>query len=157
LQGEQTSPRRYVALARLMLEDLKGLQDDTLDHIARRMEDIRRRLDLGRAGPKVRSEEDGVVQSLDKLIKKLEDEQQEANGSPSSIRSSSPAKESQIIGGKGPGDVEKKKIGSGSGWGDLPPKEREAALQDVGRDLPSHYREVIEQYFRRLAGEESTK
>jgi hypothetical protein len=66
-------------------------------------------------------------------------------------------KDSQIMGGKGPGEVEKKNIGSGSGWGDLPPKEREAALQDVGRDLPSHYREVIEQYFRRLAEEGSEK
>jgi hypothetical protein len=157
LQGEQTSPRRYVALARLMLEDLKGLQDDTLDHIARRMEDIRRRLDLGRAGPKVRTEEDGVVESLDKMIKKLEDQQEDESGSANSIRSTSPAKESQIMGGKGPGDVEKKNIGAGSGWGDLPPKEREAALQDVGRDLPSHYRDVIEQYFRRLAEEGSEK
>ena len=80
LQGAEASPRRYVALARLMQEDLKGLEDDTLDHIARRMDDIRRRLDLGRAGPKVRKEEDGVIESLDKLIKKLEDQQQEQAG-----------------------------------------------------------------------------
>ncbi len=160
LQGEQTSPRRYTALARLMLEDLKGLQEDTLDHIARRMEDIRRRLDLGRAGPKVRTEEDGVIESLDKMIKKMEDQQQQqdaAAGGANSIRSSSPAQRSQLIGGKGPGEVEKKNIGSGSGWGDLPPKEREAAMQDVARDLPSHYRDVIEQYFRRLAAEGSEK
>ena len=76
LQGEEHSPRRYVALARLMQDDLSGLQTDTLDHIARRMGDIRRRLDLGRAGPKVRQEEDGVIKSLDKLIKKLEEEQE---------------------------------------------------------------------------------
>ena len=154
LGGAEASPRRYVAMARLMQDDLKGLQDDTLDHIARRMDDIRRRLDLGRAGPKVRKEEEGVIQSLDKIIKKLEDQQQQqADADVNSIRSSSPAPDSRLLGGKGPGEVAKKNIGSGSGWGDLPPKEREEAMQQIGRDFPSHYRDVIEQYFRRLAAE----
>lgn len=156
LQGSEASPKRYVALARLMQDDLKGLQDDTLDHIARRMEDIRRRLDLGRAGPKVRTVEDGVIESLDKIIKKMEDQQQEqSGGAGNAIRSSSPAPDSRILGGKGPGEVTKKNIGSESGWGDLPPKEREEAMQQIGRDFPSHYRDVIEQYFRRMAAEGS--
>jgi hypothetical protein len=59
------------------------------------------------------------------------------------------------MGGRGPGNVTKKDIGSGSGWGNLPPKEREEAMQQIGRDFPSHYRDVIEQYFRRLAAEGS--
>jgi hypothetical protein len=156
LQGAERSPQRYVALARLMQEDLKGLQDDTLDHIARRMGDIRRRLDLGRAGSKVRKEQDGVIKSLDKMIKKIEDQQQQQAGAASAIQPSSPAQESQIIGGKGPGEVTRKNVGSESGWGNLPPKEREQAMQQIGRDFPSHYRDVIEQYFRRLAAEGAT-
>ncbi len=160
LQGSEASPRRYIALARLMQEDLKGLQEDTLDHIARRMEDIRRRLDLGRAGPKVRKVEDGVIESLDKMIKKIEDQQQQqqqAEGSADSIQSNNPANDSTPMGGKGRGDVTKKNIGSGSGWGDLPPKEREEALQQIGRELPAHYRDAIEQYFRRMAAESGKK
>jgi hypothetical protein len=157
LEGAETSPRRYIALARLMQDDLKGLKDDTLDHIARRMDDIRRRLDLGRAGPKVRKEEDGVVQSLDKMIKKLEDQQKEkqAGDGSGNIQSSSPAPDSKIMGGQGPGEVAKKNIGAGSGWGDMPPKQREEAMQQIGRDFPSHYRDAVEQYFRRMASEES--
>ena len=46
-------------------------------------------------------------------------------------------------------------VGSEAGWGNLPEKDREKALQDIGRDFPSHYREVIEEYFRRLAAEQS--
>ena len=158
LGGAEASPRRYVALARLMQEDLKGLEEDSLDQIARRMGDIRRRLDLGRAGPKVRSQEEGVIKSLDKIIKKLEEqEEQQSAGGSSSIQSRSPATESRIFGGKGPGNVTKKDIGSGSGWGNLPPKEREEAMQQIGRDFPSHYRDVIEQYFRRLATEGSNR
>ena len=56
----------------------------------------------------------------------------------------------------GPGEVTKKNIGSESGWGDLPPKQREEAMQQIGRDFPSHYRDAIEEYFRKLAAEESS-
>jgi len=157
LDGAEGSPTRYIAVARLMQQDLEGLEEDTLDHIARRMSDIRRRLDLGRGGKKVRKVEDGVIESLDKLIKKLEEQQCKkcggGGGARDNIRSSSPAPDSMPIGGKGPGHVAKRKIGSESGWGDLPPKEREEALQAISRDFPSHYRDVIEQYFRKLASE----
>ncbi len=156
LDGASQSPKRYAAVARLMKEDLKDLEEDTLDHIARRMEDIERRLELGRAGPKVRKVEDGVIESLDKLIKKLEEQQQQqqqASSSGGSMQPSNPASDSRIMGGKGKGDVTKRDIGDEGGWGDLPPKQREEAMQQIGRDFPAHYRDAIEQYFRRLAGE----
>lgn len=157
LQGPESSPRRYRTVAKMMREDLKELEEDSLEHIARRMDDIRRRLDLGRAGPQVRKVEDGVIESLDKLIKKIEDEQQQQQQqqqqASNKLQSSKPAPDSKLIEGKGPGDVAKKNIGSQAGWGDLPPKEREEALQQIGRDLPANYRDVIEQYFKRLASE----
>jgi len=158
LQGVPQGPQRYAAVARLMREDLVSLEDDSLDHIARRMEDIRRRLGLGRAGPKVRQVEDGVIASLDKMIKEMEDRQQQqqsGGGGSGSTQPSTPAQDSQPYGGKGPGEVVKRDVGSHSGWGNLPPKQREEAMQQVGREFPAHYREAIEQYFRKLAGEGS--
>ena len=156
LDGAEQSPRRYVAVAKMMQEDLKGIKEDTLDHIARRMEDVRRRLDLGRAGKKVLEVEDGVIASLDKLIKQLEDQQKkQCAGAGGNMQPSSPAPDSQILGGKGRGEVNKKNVGSKSGWGDLPPKQREEALQQIGREFPAHYRDLIEQYFRKLASEGS--
>jgi hypothetical protein len=156
LAGAEQSPRRYAAVARLMQADLKDLKPDSLDHIARRMDDVRRRLGLGRAGPKVRKIEDGVIESLDKMIKKLEDQQQQASSmSSGNMQPSEPAQESRIAAGKGRGEVTKRNIGSGSGWGDLPPRQREEALQQIGREFPSHYRDAIEQYFRKLANEGS--
>ena len=76
LEGADRGPRRYATIARLMEADLKDLKEDSLDHIARRMADVERRLDLGRAGSKVRGVEDGIIASLDKLIKQMEDQQQ---------------------------------------------------------------------------------
>lgn len=151
LAGRQFGPRRYMALAQLMREDLAAVEEDTLDHIARRMRDIERRLDLGRTGPKVREIEDGVIKSLDKRIKELEDQQCQGGGD--SIFSTKPADDSKLMGGKGPGEINRKKATGKSGWGNLPPKQREKALQEVGRQYPSHYRDVIEQYFRKMAGE----
>lgn len=159
LEREEELPRRYQQLARLMTEDLKGLKPDSLDHISRRMDDIRRRLDLGRAGKKVRDIEDGVIASLDKLIKELEEQQQQQQSSSSSgsqgSQSSRPMQDSRIASQKGPGKVDSKNIGSRAGWGDLPPKQREEALQEIGKEFPSHFRDAIEQYFRKIAAESS--
>lgn len=151
------APRRYAVVAKLLEEDLKSLQDESLDHIARRMNDVRRKLGLGRGGKKVREQEDGIIESLDKIIKKLEDQQSSSSssgGMQDNIRSSSPAPDSMPIGGKGPGDVNKRDIGSQADWGSISPAEREKALQEISRDFPPHFRDVIEQYFRRLAAEE---
>jgi len=154
LDGSDHFPRRYATVARLIEADLKDLKEDSLDHIARRMEDIERRLDLGRGGPKVRKLQDGVIKSLDKLIEELEAaQQQQTAAAAGNLQPSSPAKDSVPMGGKGSGVVTKRDIGHRSGWGHVPPKQREEALQQIGRDFPGHYRDIIEQYFRTLASE----
>jgi hypothetical protein len=155
-------PERYRALAGILVQDLRDLKDESLDHIARRMGDIRRRLDLGRPGPKTREVEDGVIASLDKMIEELEEQerqrqqqQQQAAGGAGGAAPSSPAPDSGVLGGSGPGETNRRKLGSGDGWGELPPKERQEAMQQIGKDFPAHYRDVVEQFFRKLAGEGS--
>jgi hypothetical protein len=157
LEREEDLPMRYQKLADLMRQDLSGLEDESLDHIARRMEDVRRRLAQGRTGEQVQKVENGVLESLDKLIKKAEDQMQQSQSSSSAggQPSGAPMQDSQIAELKGPGKVEPRDIGRGSGWGNLPEKDREKAMQDISREFPSHYREVIEEYFRRLAAEDS--
>ncbi len=183
LEQRKTIPRRYSQLAELMQTDLNALEDDSLDHIARRMNDVTRRLDFGHAGQQVRGVEDGIIASLDKLIKDLEDranamsqmqqqqqdqqqqqQQRDRNGQrnrnagdPEGIRSRDPAQESRLARGKGPGNVQSKNIGNKSGWGDLPAKDREEAMQQISKEFPSHYRDIIEQYFKKLASEDEEK
>ena len=155
LENETKIPRRYSALAKLMEADIKPLRTDSLDEIARLMNDVRRRLELGRAGKTVRKKEDEVIAKLDKLIEKLEkqrqQQQQQSSGSQGSNNPSSPMDDSNPGGGKGDGNVDPKRLGSKSGWGNLPPKQRQEALQQISKELPAHYREVIEEYFRKLA------
>ena len=158
LEHEDALPRRYQQVAELLSRDLAGLKDESLDHIARRMNDVRRRLEFGRAGKQVQMAEKGVVDSLDKLIKKLEDQQQQQQigGSSGGQQSSKPMQDSWLPGMRAPMQVDQRDIGSKSGWGDLPPKEREQALQQIGREFPGYYRDLIEQYFRDLADETNT-
>jgi hypothetical protein len=162
LERKKELPRRYAQTAELMQTDLAGLKDESLDHIDRRMRDVDTRLDNGAAGKKVRGVEDGIIASLDKMIEEEEKRQQAAAAAasqmgPGSRRSSSPAPDSGLLKGKGPGDVAKKPIGNKANWGDLPAKERQEALQSIGKEYPSHYRDVIEQYFKRLATDEDEK
>lgn len=158
LEREAELPRRYRQIAQLVQLDLAALKDDSLDHIARRMSDVRRRLDHGRAGERVQTIERKVVESLDKLIEQLEQQQQQqqqqqtqSSGAP---QSGQPMQDSALPRMHAPGDVDVRNLGNTSGWGDLPPKQREQALQQIGREFPAHYRDVVEQYFRELANEE---
>ncbi|MGD9723405.1 MAG: hypothetical protein AB7O59_18915 [Pirellulales bacterium] len=164
MENESALPKRYTSVARLMQADLAGLKDDSLDHIARRMDDIRRRLDLGRAGPKVREVEDGVIASLDKMIEEMEKQQQaaaaaaaRAAGRGGSPQPGTPLPDSRPVEQKGPGEVAGKPIGDKSGWGNLPPRERQEALQQISKEFPAHYRDMIEQYFRKLASDDEAK
>ena len=151
LENETTLPRRYAALARLLEADLKPLEIDSLDEVARLMDNIRVRLDQGRAGARVRKEEEDVVAKLEKLIEELEKQRQQQQGNSGGSNPSSPMQDSAPGGGGGPGHVTPKRLAHKADWGNLPPKERQEALQQISKEFPSHYRQVVEQYFRKLA------
>src|SRR5262245_15065410 len=156
LERETDLPRRYATIARLMEADIRPLKEDSLDEIARMMDDIRRRLALARAGKVVRDEEDAVIAKLEKMIEELEKQRQERQqkqqaNNPRGNRPNNPLQDSQAAQLKAPGDVDPKNIGKRDGWGNLPPKERQEVMQQIGRELPAHFRETIEEYFKRLA------
>lgn len=153
-EDETGTPRRYPELAKLLEDELDNIKEDEqdLDNIGRRMQDIQRRLSLGKTCEKVQKVEKDVIESLDKLIEKLEKECQGGQQSNDSIRSNRPPDELKLMGGKAPGNVDRKNLGNSDGWGDLPPKEREEALLKIEKEFPSHYRDIITEYFREMAG-----
>lgn len=159
LEREEELPARYAQVATLMRADIAPMEADSLDEVARLMRDVERRLELGRAGARVRTKEDEIVQKLDKLIEDLEQQaqqqqQSQANGGTDQQGQNQPMQDSQIAGGSGAGDIDQKDVGQRAGWGNLPPAERQEALQRLTEELPSHYRSVIEGYFRKLAEED---
>ncbi|MGI9458157.1 MAG: hypothetical protein ACR2NU_16455 [Aeoliella sp.] len=153
---EETLPPRFDQLARLMQSDIARVEVDSLDHIARRMSDVRRRLGLGQAGQRAQEVERGILASLDKVIEQAEQQQRKQQQQQQAGRqpSGTPMEESKPAELKGEGKVDIKEIGKQSGWGDLPPRERERVMQQISRDFPSHYSDLIEEYLRRLATDE---
>ncbi len=152
LENAGVIPRRYEQLARLMSADIAPLKIDSPDEITRLMGDVERRLDLGRAGKRVRKQEEDIVEKLSKIIKQIEEQlkkqqQQSASGG----QGGQPLNDSRPVGQKGPGDVENREHKNRSTWGDLPPEQRRSTLQQISRELGAHYREVVEEYFRKIA------
>ena len=160
LQETHPVPVRYRMLGELMQQDLAKLEEKSLDEISRKMRDVERRLELGRSGQKVQKLEKEIIDSLDELIAKLE-EQSGGGGGGGSGQSqgnnpNAPAQESRVKGSTAPGNVDEKDLGRKDGWGDLPPKEKAEAKQILGTMFPPHYQRAIEAYNRKAAQRERT-
>ncbi len=159
LENDDDCPVRFARTANLMVADIKPLKEDSLDEISRIMTDVTRRLDLGRTDEDVKKQEQRIIDKLTKLIEKIEEQQQQQQQQQQQAGGQgggqggqgSPMQDSRIAGASGNGDVDRKNIEERDAWGNLPPAERQQALQQISRDLPTHYREAIEAYFRKLA------
>jgi hypothetical protein len=166
-------PERYKTVAALMLLDMQTWQDKDLGAIARKMENIERRLDLARGGPQTQKLQREVVARLDELIKELEnkakngkssasgqqpndggcpDGSQPGNQPGSANQAKKPMPDSMLPPGTGTGRVDPVKMRKlVEEWGRMPPREQARALQDLTQGMSARHREAIENYFRNLA------
>jgi hypothetical protein len=161
LKHTEGAPLRYTTVATLMQYDLEALEEKSLDEISRKMSDVERRLNLGRAGEKVQKKEDEIIATLDEIIQKIEEQQgggggggqqnRGQQGRNQSNRPNSPAGDSSIKGDTAPGNVDPKKFDKKGEWGDLPPRERAKAKDLIAREFPAHYRAAIEEFTRKGA------
>ncbi len=155
-ESDATVPRRYLEMAKLLefdLENSKKEQDP--QNIARKMNDVRRRLAKGRTDEDTQQAEGDVMKSLDELIEKIESQCKKPGDcdGQEGQQGNKPAEDSRILKQKGPGNVDRREFDPGDNWGDLPPKQREEALLKIEKEFPAHYRDIIEQYFREMAAQ----
>ena len=159
LEHEVDLPVRFAVVAKLMLADLSPVEEGSLDEISRLMKDIYRRTQFQRSGTLVLKQEADVIDKLDKLIEDLEEQRQQqqadANQSGGGPPSGKPMQDSQQSETKGDSKVTSKDLADGGQWGDMAPAERSAAMAEMVKDMPPHYRAAIEKYFRRLAQEDN--
>ncbi len=71
------SPERYKSVAMLMLLDMHTWKEKDLGAVARKMENVERRLELARGGPQTQKLQKEVVDRLDELIKQLENKKKQ--------------------------------------------------------------------------------
>jgi hypothetical protein len=162
------SPERYKTVSALMLLDMQTWKDKDLAAIARKMENIERRLDLARGGPQTQKLQKEVLARLDELIKELENKAKGSggggngggcpesgapgSGQPGGNSPTSPATESGIANAGGTGRVDPVKMRKlVQDWGRMPPREQARALQELTQGMSARHREAIENYFRNLA------
>ncbi len=151
-ESDLTTPRRYHELAKLLEALLEQTQkEQAAQRIARKMSDIRRRLGQGRTDQDTQNAEGDVLESLDQLLEKLE--AQQGQKPQEGQQSNNPAQDSGILKQSAPGQVDRRSFDVGGEWGDMPPKEREEAMQRIEQDFPAQYRDIVEQYFREMAGQ----
>jgi hypothetical protein len=166
------APERYRMLAAMMYFEMAAWKEKLdLGHIGRLMNNVERRLDVGRGGPKTQKIEREVIARLDELIKQLENQQKgsgqgngggcPSGGQPGGSSGSSPGNTNQpsspqqdSVGGtnSGPGNVDMKELKNKiEAWGKLPEKERAQAMADLIKSMPVENRDKIEKYFKRVA------
>ena len=160
LENTEQVPLSYSTVAKLMQYELQALREKSLDEVARKMMDVKRRLEFGRGGQKVQKKEDEIIATLDEIIKKLEQQQGGGgegsnSGRPQGNQSSSPAQDSYIGGQKAPGEVDRKNFRSQGGWGNLPAKAETRAKNLLNKHLPPHYKQASDAYFKKLANHRS--
>jgi hypothetical protein len=163
------APERYRTVGALMVFDMLQWKDKGLDAIARKMNAIKDRLDLARGGEKTQKMQKDVVFRLEEIIKELENQQKNGGGGGNggncppggdksgdkpndNTQASKPQDDSLGGNGRGPGQVDMKKVADvASKWGKLPEKERADALRELTRDLPADQRETVEKFFQELS------
>jgi hypothetical protein len=154
-------------VAALMYFDMQTWQEKDLGWIARKMDNIQRRLDLKRGGKQTQKMQKEVLVRLDEMIKEIENQQKNSSSSnggscpnggqqpgsdaPGQDKSSNPQQDAN-----GKGEIDSKKVKEiAEVWGKLPEKERARALVELTRGMPAKDRAVIEAYFKELAKKSS--
>lgn len=164
------APDRYKMLGTIMFLDMGNWKKDEKDlsNIKRLMDNSERRLGQARGGKITQDIQKKIIFRLDELIKEKENQANQScsqcnggscpNGGQGNqigkgtIRSSSNAPDSAIMGGSGAGTVDDKKLKTlADKWGTMPEKDRAKAIMDLTKDLPARYRVVIEDYFKALS------
>jgi hypothetical protein len=163
------APERYKTVGALMLLDMQTWQEKDLGAVARKMDNIERRLDLSRGGPQTQKLQKEVVARLDELIKELENkaknssqpnggscpnggQPQPGQGQAGGANPNNPLPDSMLPQNGGTGRVDQAKLRKlVDGWGKLQERERAKAVQDLTRGMSPRHREAIENYFRNLA------
>lgn len=156
-------PVRYANLIYGIQNELNR-ETDPLRDIADKMGDVKRRLDKGKAGKATLDLQKEIVEDLAKLIKEAEDGAEQAQSDSQKEEADkdgkkkktgenglTPADESVIMGSASKGAVDEKLLRNlAQEWGGLPPTKRAKIVEDITRDVPQKYKQVIEEYFKAL-------
>lgn len=153
------APERFKTVSMLMLLDMQTWKEKDLGAVARKMDNIERRLELARGGPQTQEIQRDVIARLDELIKEMENQAKQQQQQPSPGQGppnggscpdgqapgdgnspgnnpgqpTKPMQDTNINGGQsGSGKVDQAKVRKMlEGWGNLPPQEQVRIQREI--------------------------
>ncbi|MEZ6128228.1 MAG: hypothetical protein R3C59_06080 [Planctomycetaceae bacterium] len=150
-------PDRFRVVAEMLQEELSGQTNDGMNLVKQLMQDVERRLDLGRSGEKTQEQEGEVIAALDKLLEEMEKEQDKQNGggggsgSPQNQPAAQGAIQSQIKGSPADGEADRKKLTENGKWGMLDKQAEAKARELIRQKFPSNFLDQIGRYTKKIA------
>lgn len=160
LETYPDAPERLRTSAVQMLTELARRAPGQLGDVFDLLRYAQRKISHGEVGRPVVKRQKEAIELLDALIEEAEQQEQEGQGSgggggggsSGGDQSGGGAKRSTLPGGQATeGELRRKRARPGEAWGKMPPKERERILQDLQKQFPSRYRDLLEQYYEQLA------
>lgn len=156
LKAYPWAPERYRVQAFQMVEELKRPEANPLHEIADEMRSVERKLKSGDPGQKTIDQERRILDRLDELIEKLEEQERnrKGGGGPGGGNQppSSPAQSAKPPEGEARiGELNQGARRLAARWGELRDKEREEVLQELEKRFPPRYRALLEAYFKKLS------
>jgi len=173
------APDRFRQVASHMYHDMLTWQEKDLGWIARKMDNIQRRLELQRGGKNTQKMQKEVLVRLDEMIKKLENDQKnqqngqggendgncppgsegkQGDGNNTNPNPSSPMQDTKGNQASGSGNVDKKQYKEVADvWGKLPEKERERIREELRQKMSATDRAMLEAYIREMQNRANKK
>ena len=168
------APERLINDANDTISRIENVFDGSIEDVADHMDFVTNKLMLIEAGEETQEIQNDVIAMLDELIEQAEQPPESPGGSPQGAPSPSPGSQPGQNSGSGSGQsqqagqnaqaqqapkvVRRIRGAANSKWDDMRDRERGTeALSAMKSKYPSHYKELVEQYFRDLqsASEES--
>jgi hypothetical protein len=160
LNNTLSVPARYRAVGEMMRQQLANDSDEGMPLVARVMNDVHRRLDLGRSGESTQQQETRVVDLLDKLLEDMEKQQQQQDGqggggqSQQNQSGTQGASQSQVKGSTGDGEANGKTLTENRAWGMLDKQAEAKARELIRKQFPSNFLDAISKYTQKIAEDE---
>jgi hypothetical protein len=152
-------PDRFRVIAEMLQEELANRKDDGLNQVKQLMQDVERRLDLGRAGEDTQQQEIAIIVALDQLLEEMENQKKkqqsssgDGEGDPQSQPGGQGADRSVIKGGNSStGDADRKELSEKGSWGMLDKQAEAKARELIRQKFPPNFLDQIGRYTKKLA------